>query len=95
MKIKILFLSFICIATLLSLFFSKEKQLRIILTLYNIESLAAGEDGQYSCTASTDCYNMIGQYLVLVMFVAVVLIGQVKEGLNAMEIKHIVNDPMP
>ncbi|MDC2382185.1 hypothetical protein PO144_09165, partial [Bacteroides ovatus] len=30
-------------------------------TLDNIESLAAGEDGQYSCTASTDCYNMIGQ----------------------------------
>lgn len=44
MKIKILFLSFICIATLLSLFFSKEKQLRFILTLDNIESLAAGED---------------------------------------------------
>ena len=53
MKIKILFLSFICIATLLSLFFSKEKQLRFILTLDNIESLAAGEDGQYSCTCST------------------------------------------
>jgi len=34
------------------------------------------------------------QYLVLVTFVAVVLIGQVKDGLNAMEIKHIVNDPM-
>ena len=61
MKIKILFLGFICIATLLSLFFSKEKQLHFILTLDNIESLAEGEDGQYSCTASTDCYNMIGQ----------------------------------
>lgn len=36
----------------------------------------------------------IDQYLVLVTFVAVVLIGQVKDGLNAMEIKHIVNDPM-
>ena len=53
MKIKILFLGFICIATLLSLFFSKEKQLHFILTLDNIESLAAGEDGQYSCTCST------------------------------------------
>lgn len=62
MKTKILLIGVVCFAGLCISTSSFAPQRAFMLTLNNIESLAQGEGGgNYKCTATTNCYNAIGQ----------------------------------